>query len=248
MKTTPKLFQHAELDGSTFSWAGNDTGILLIHGFTATSVEVRQMATFLHEKGYSVAGPLLPGHGKTVADMNRVHWSDWFSACDELYGQLAAKCKKVFVLGESMGALLSLEMVIHHSEIAGAMLFAPALKVPRLAAAEFLWPFKEYIFKNNVDESMPWQGFNVVPLHAASELLKLQRDVRRNMFQVRIPTLVFQGRLDQSIDPVSSIDVLEGIGSEEKELIWLEESTHCILLDKQLPEVEEICLDFIRGH
>jgi carboxylesterase len=248
MKTTPKIFQHAELDGSPFFWDGNSTGILLTHGFTATSVEVRQMAAFLSKQGYTVAGPLLPGHGKTIDDMNSVTWHDWIKAVDDLYLKLSAKCKKVFVLGESMGALLSLEMALRHPEIAGIMLFAPALKVPRLGIAEFIWPFKSYIFKSNVDESMPWQGFNVVPLHAAAQLVKLQRHVKKNLNKIIQPAIIFQGKLDRSIDPLSSVYVLEGIHSEAKELVWLEESTHCILLDKQLQDVEAICLEFIKKH
>jgi carboxylesterase len=248
MKITPKIYQHAELDGSTFFWMGNSTGILLTHGFTATSVEVRQMATFLHEKGYTVAGPLLPGHGKTIKDMNSVSWHDWVAAVEEIYQQLNGQCKKVFVLGESMGALLSLVMAIRHPQLSGIMLFAPALKVPRLGMADLLWPFKDFIWKSNVDESMPWQGFNVVPLHAASQLLKLQRFVKRNLRIVTIPALIFQGKLDKSIDPISSEKVLEGISSHDKELIWLDESTHCILLDKQLPEAEAKCFDFIKKH
>jgi carboxylesterase len=152
------------------------------------------------------------------------------------------------VLGESMGGLLSLEMALRHPEIIGAMIFAPALHVPNLEISEFIWPLKQYIYKKNVDESMPWQGFNVVPLHAASQLVKLQRHIRRNLHKITLPTIIFQGRLDRSIDMMSSVQVLEGIDSEEKELIWLEESSHCILLDNQLPDVEEICLDFIRKH
>jgi carboxylesterase len=65
---------------------------------------------------------------------------------------------------------------------------------------------------------------------------------------VTVPTLVFQGKLDRSIDLMSSVKVLETISSEEKELIWLENSTHCILLDNQLSDVEEICLRFIQTH
>lgn len=248
MKTKPNIFQHAELDGSPFYLKGNKTGILLTHGFTATPVEVRQMTEFLHGKGFTVAGPLLPGHGKTVDEMNSVSWQDWVNAVEKLYLQLAQECEKVFVIGESMGALLSIEICVRHPETAAAMIFSPALIVPKLWITGWIWPFKSFMYKKNVDESMPWQGFNVVPLHAASQLLKLQRHVKKRLSKMMVPTLVFQGKLDRSIDPLGSIDVLEGISSEEKELIWLEESTHCILLDVQLAEVEEICLKFINDH
>jgi carboxylesterase len=246
--TTPNIFQHAELDGSSILWKGNSIGILLLHGFTATTVEVRPMAKFLFDFGYTVSAPLLPGHGHTPEEMNQVSWREWVECAEKAYSGLSIDCKKIFILGESMGGLIAMMLSIAHPEIAGTMLFAPALKVPGLTAAEFIWPFKSFIFKKNVDETMEWQGFNVVPLHAAAQLLKLQRRVKRCLKKMTIPTIIFQGKLDRSIDLMSSVIVLEGIGSTEKELIWMEESTHCILIDRQLPEAEMACLEFIRAH
>jgi carboxylesterase len=246
--TTPNIVQHTELDGSRIFWKGNSIGILLLHGFTATTVEVRPMAKFLSDFGYTVSAPLLPGHGHTPEEMNRVSWREWVECAEKAYSGLSTDCKKIFILGESMGGLIAMMLSIAHPEIAGIMLFAPALSVPGLAVAEFIWPFKSFIFKKNVDETMEWQGFNVVPLHAAAQLLKLQRRVKRCMEKITNPTIIFQGKLDRSIDLMSSVMVLEGIGSTEKELIWMEESTHCILIDRQLPEAEMACLEFIRAH
>jgi esterase/lipase len=42
--------------------------------------------------------------------------------------------------------------------------------------------------------------------------------------------------------------VLEGISSKDKELVLMEESSHCILIDQQLPDAEAACLEFIRAH
>jgi Esterase/lipase len=246
--TTPNLFQHSDLDGTSFTWAGGPIGVLLLHGFTATTVEVRPMAKFLHDFGYTVSGPLLAGHGHTPEDMNHVSWKDWFASADQAYSVLAQRCDKVFVIGESMGGLIAILESIAHPDIAGAVLCAPALKVKNLAAAEFLWPFKSYIFKKNIDETMEWQGFNVVPLHAAAQLLKLQRYVKRHLAKMCTPTIIFQGKLDRSIDQMSSVLVLEGINASEKELVWMEESTHCVLIDRQLPDIEETVLEFIRVH
>ena len=243
--TQPAIFQHPHLDGASFEWKGNSTGILLFHGFTATTVEVRLMAKFLLDQGFSVSGPLLPGHGHSPEEMNQVTWKDWVNCAEEYYQRLADTCDKIFVLGESMGALVAITTSISHPEIAGTMLFAPALKVPGLEVSEIIWPFKEYIYKKNVDESMAWQGFNVVPLKAAAQLVKFQKFIRKNLSRLTTPTLIFQGKLDQTIDPIGSVDILENITAQEKELVWLEESTHCILLDKQLSEAENLCLEFI---
>src|SRR5512134_2031037 len=96
------------LEGDSFYWPGGPSGILLAHGFTATTAEVRPLARILLDQGYSVAGPLLPGHKTTLEEMNRCRWQDWAGAIETAYRQMAARCERVFVGGESMGGLLAL--------------------------------------------------------------------------------------------------------------------------------------------
>jgi carboxylesterase len=248
MKTSPSIFQNPQMDGSTFYWETQkniDTAILLFHGFTATTVEVRLLAKYLFDQGYSVAGPLLSGHGTSPGDLNSVSWHDWIDTAEESYKNLRNRYKNVFVIGESMGALLSLWLAAAHPEIAGMALFAPALWIPGLWQSNIFWPFKKIIFKKNTDESMPWQGYNVIPLHAASQLNQLQQKLKKKLHLIKVPAIVFQGKLDQTINPISSVIIMERIGSKKKELVWLEESPHCILLGKQLPDVESMVSEFI---
>ncbi len=46
--------------------------MLLIHGFTGSPPEMRLVGEYLHRRGLTVYAPLLPGHGTTVEDMNRL--------------------------------------------------------------------------------------------------------------------------------------------------------------------------------
>lgn len=241
----PPIFQNPEMDGSTFLWDRGQTGVLMLHGFTATTVEVRKLAKLLNDRGFSTYGPLLPGHGTTPTDLNKVKWQDWVATAELSLYQLKEKCEKVFILGESMGALVSLYLCVTHPEILGAMIFAPALRIRKLWISRLLWPFVKYTYKSNTDDSMPWQGYNVVPLKGASELRKFQKKLKVLLSKIRTPLIVFQGRLDGTIDPMGSLEVFEEVDSEVKEFVELEESSHCILLDKQLREVEEICVRFM---
>ena len=49
--------------GQPFFYEGNDTGVLLIHGFTGTCGQMRPLGEALRGAGYTVMAPLLPGHG-----------------------------------------------------------------------------------------------------------------------------------------------------------------------------------------
>ena len=119
------MIYNPQLEGDPFLWEGGPTGVLLIHGYTATTAEVRPLARILHQQGYTVAGPLLPGHHTRPADANRYRWRDWVRAVEESYQQLTAHCQRVIIGGESMGALLALYLASEHPEAAAILAFAP---------------------------------------------------------------------------------------------------------------------------
>jgi len=126
--TSPTI-DNPQLEGDPFLWEGGPTGVLLVHGYTATTAEVRPLASILYRQGYTVAGPLLPGHYTHAAEANRYRWRDWVRAVEESYRQLSARCQPVVVGGESTGALLALYLASEHPEVTAILAYAPALKL-----------------------------------------------------------------------------------------------------------------------
>ncbi len=239
---------NAHLQGDTFLWENGRVGVLLSHGYTATTAEVRPLGQILHRQGYTVAGPLLPGHGTTPAEMNRCRWQDWAAALDESYQSLAGHCDKVFVGGESMGAVLALHLASHRPEIAGVLAFAPAIKIPRrpLTLSYLARPFVKQVRKGDLDNLNPhWQGYGVNPIPALHQLHRLQREVNRRLAHIRQPLLVVQGRNDIDIDLRAVERLFEAAASPLKEFHWMENSNHVVILDKELEQVAEITLNFL---
>lgn len=54
------MLPNPPLEGSPFDWEGEPDGILIIHGFSATTPKLRPLAHVLHAAGNTVALPLLP--------------------------------------------------------------------------------------------------------------------------------------------------------------------------------------------
>jgi carboxylesterase len=242
------MIHNAHLEGNTFLWNGGSVGVLLSHGYTATTAEVRLLAQALHQQGYTVAGPLLPGHGTTPDDMNRYHWHDWVAAMDNSYRTLTQHCDTIFVGGESMGGLLALYVASEHPEIAGVLTYAPALKVPRrpLVLSYMARPFKKHVVKGDVDRLNPnWQGYPVNPLPALHQLHGLQRALRPRLPQIEQPLLVVQGRRDTAIDLRAVEKLIDQVSSPLKEFHWMEDSGHVVILDKELAQVSDITLQFL---
>lgn len=239
MQASP-MIENPQLDGGAFYWPGGSNGILLLHGFTATSVEIRPLAQAFHQAGFSVAGPLLPGHGTTPDDLNAQRWENWVAAADQAYQLLASNCDRVFVTGESLGGLLTLYLASQHPEIQGVLLFAPALIVKNLWRTWFARFFVSNMPKkpdSGPPNPLPWQGYTVIPVKGAYQLWLFQKQVGKRLHLVTQPALIFQGRIDRTILPESSQIVFENIGSKQKELVWLDQSGHCVVL---APEYERV--------
>lgn len=251
---TAREIQNPHLDSSPFFFEGGSSGVLLLHGFTATPVEVRLIGQFLHERGYTVSGPLLPGHGTTVEEINACSWCDWVDHAERAYTELAARCERVFVGGESLGALLSLYLGSTHPEIAGLILYAPAVRLA--SRLVHLSPLFKFLVKrlpkkraeNDPDSAVNqrWNGYNVDPVPAVAQVLPLQRQVRRLLPLIEQPVIVFQGRLDTTLKHSGAEEIVAAVRSADKELVWLDGSSHCIVLDVEWEEAAEKTLAFIQ--
>lgn len=239
------IFQNPQLDGGSLYWKAGPVGVLLLHGFTATTTEVRPLAEFLHQHGYTVAAPLLPGHGTTPDDLNQKTSLDWVNTADDAYQGLCMTCETIFVGGSSMGGLLALFLASRYQEIAGIMLYAPAFHIPGLRLAWLAAKFRSSQPKKIGVRPMAWKGYRVNPLAAAAQLWKLRGIVDRLLPKVHQPAIIFQGRLDQTVDIRGAQMVYDKIKSSKKSLHWLDDSTHVLLLDREFDQAARQSLDFI---
>jgi carboxylesterase len=249
------MIKNPHLEGDPFTWEGGPIGVLLVHGYTATTAEVRPLARVLYEHGYTVAGPLLPGHNTTPEDANRYRWQNWFRSVEVAYRELAARCPRVVVGGESTGALLTLYLASEHPEIACVLSYAPALRLTLrrrdLVRLYLAAPFKPYVAKRQGAPSTSsggenlWRGYPVTPLRGTIELLRLQRAVRPRLSRVQQPILVVQGRNDPTVHPSAPETIYREVSSTVKELHWFDHSAHKVILDDERERVFALTLAFI---
>lgn len=245
------MIHNPQLEGDPFFWPAGPIGILLMHGFTATTAEVRPLGKILLQHGYTISGPLLPGHYTTPEDLNRIHWQDWITMAEESYRRLSQECEQVVVGGESTGGLLALYLASQHPEAGAVLAYAPALRLQLswwdLLRLRLLAPFIAYRPKANMTGETPWQGYPVNPLKGVLQLLALQRVVRPLLTKIHQPLLVVQGRKDLTVHSDVPETIRKAAQSEKKEVVWMEESAHVVILEHELPRVAEITLNFLRS-
>jgi len=246
--------QNPQIDiGPYFQKAGK-TGVLLIHGLYATSSEMRFISQALFEEGYTVSVPLLPGHGTSPYDLCNFQQKDWLHHVEGAYAHLETYCDKIFICGTSMGALLALHLSLKKPPPA-LILYAPAYRAGTklIHLAPYIKRFVKIREKTRSAENKPllkerWQGYKVDVLPAVSELLDLQESTKTILSRIQCPTLIFQGKHDQSLDMHGAQEVYDRISSRDKHLIWLENSTHCLVMDEEWKAVAAETMDFIRKY
>lgn len=110
-----------ELDGD------DDLGVVLVHGFTGTPFEVGYLGQQLASAGITVEAPRLPGHGTSLEDLDQTRWEDWTAAVDAATSRVAVRCRRVAVVGQSLGGLLALYTASRRPDVACVVSLATPL-------------------------------------------------------------------------------------------------------------------------
>jgi len=221
-----------------------EVALLFLHGFTASPAEVLPVARIIHNiSGHTVSGPLLPGHGSHPRFLNRLLWQDWFQAVEEEIAFLQSRYNKVFVAGLSMGGLLALHAASCCQGLSGVIsINAPIFLYSSCSAylSRFTAYFLPYSRKKNLEElrELAGQGrfaYDVIPVKAYRQLLKLKARVIRDLPGLTIPALVVQSVRDRTVWPGSGPFLAGSIKGAR--LLELPESGHIATMG---PEVELI--------
>ncbi len=247
--TEPKVWD----DAQPFSFKGNSTGVLVIHGFTGCTQSMRPYGEALAARGYTVLGPRLPGHGTTVEDMAFRKYTEWTGEAERALQDLRSRCNRVFVTGLSMGGTITLYLAARFGEQIAGIIPVNALVVtePLLRMTSIL----KYVVKTRPgvgsDIKKPESRescYDQVPVPAAYELTRLLKATREGLPRVTAPALVIASREDHVVrEPANAAHIMANLGSKDKKLLWLENSYHVATLDNDAELIFEEATEFIEG-
>jgi carboxylesterase len=237
--------------------AGGERGVLLVHGFTGTPYEVRPLGERLAARGITAVGPRLPGHCSTAEALNCTTWVDWVNTMEAELELLSRRCRRVAVVGLSLGGLIACMLARRAAptQLAALCALATPLWLPAhvLAAVRLLsWvaPRIATFPKAGADIRDPVvkRGFptmRVFPLLALRSLVELMPRVRAALPAIRVPTLVMHGRNDHVAPPACAAYLHRRVGASDKRLLTLPRSFHIITVDVERDLVAREVGDFI---
>lgn len=223
-------------------------GVLLIHGFSASPAEMKLLGDYLFEKGYEVFGMRLPGHGTSTADLRDRKKEEWLQEVKLSLALLSHYCPKIFVVGNSMGALLGLmSMPSSPVKVSGFVAIAPAFRIKdkRLPFVSYLDAAQRF-YELFADLKTEWPyvaarpenpdiNYSLLPYHGLYELHKVSKETQEFIEKLEIPTLFIQAEKEYTIDPEATYDAFERVPAEDKTLLKVDVDRHVLTLDKDLP-------------
>jgi carboxylesterase len=242
-----------------FTLKGNKTGILLIHGVGCTPAEMRGMAEYLNQKGFTVSAIKLPGHGTNYKDLSKYTNRDWTDYAEEKLRELKISCDKVFVLGRSLGSLVASYIALN-KKVDGLVIMSPPIFSNYLVfGASILGLFKHEIhfaketsedFFTRRDTKAPWTVlyYPKISVKTLKEVFKLMKYVKRNIYKVQIPVLVIQGKKDTVVPVYGAEKLFNLLTMKFKKLIYFTNSKHCPNIEDEREKVWEAVSNFIKEN
>jgi carboxylesterase len=235
------------------SGSNSRTGVLLLHGFGGAPRSLQELAERLLATGYTVALPLLAGHGRTPEAMEASRWTEWTADAEQAYQWVSGRTDRVFVCGLSMGGALALWITERHPEAAGVisinsiirhplekiMLLVGRLRIPRWVKA---------VGNDAKVEGVDERAYQRLPMRSTYELALLSRDARAGLGTVRCPALCFSSSVDHVVPPANQKELFAALGSNDKTFVELPDCYHLATMDGGRETVFRGVLDFIAAH
>ncbi|MBA4537075.1 carboxylesterase [Bacillus aquiflavi] len=233
-----------------FTFKSGTRAVLLLHGFTGNTADIRMLARYLEKKGYTCHAPLYKGHGVPPEELVHTEPKDWWN--DVLNGYEFLKNNgydEIAVVGLSLGGVFSLKLG-YTVPVKGIIpMCAPMyIKSEQTMYEGILYyarKYKQSEGKSAEQIEREMLEFQKRPMTTLKALQELISDVRNHVELVYAPTFVVQARHDHIINPNSANIIYHEVQSDVKEIKWYEESGHVITLDKERDQLHKDVFRFL---
>lgn len=224
--------------------------VLLLHGFTGNSSDVRQLGRFLQKKGYTSYAPQYEGHAAPPEEILKSSPFVWFKDALDGYDFLVDKgYDEIVVAGLSLGGCYALKLSLNR-DVKGIVTMCSPMYIKTEGAMfkgvlEYARNFKKYEGKDEATIQKEMDNFK--PTDTLKELQGQIQDVREHIDEVMDPLLVIQAEQDQMINTDSANIIYNESESDDKDIKWYANSGHVITIDKEKELVFEDVYNFLES-
>ena len=215
------------------------------------------MGEFLNRHGYTCLGIRLAGHATDPEDMIRSRWTDWTASVEDGYSLLRGLTENIFLIGLSMGGILSLLMSTRLS-VRGVVAMSAPYKLPddpRLRHIELIARAVPFMPKSNEEPGTSWFdkeawkdhiSYPQNPVRSIAELNKLLKETRAVLPQINVPVLLMHSKDDTYVLPDNmELIYADLVHAADKTKFFITGSGHVLPRDASREQVFNSALEFI---
>ncbi|MEH7125000.1 carboxylesterase [Bacillus sp. JJ1773] len=233
-----------------FTFGNGKRAVLLLHGFTGNTADIRMLGRYLEGKGYTCHAPLYKGHGVPPEELISTGPDDWWENVMEGYEFLKNKGhQEIAVCGLSLGGVFSLKLgytvPIKGITTMCAPMYIKSEEVMYEGILQYAREYKRLEGKTEEIIEQEMTEFCKTPMKTLKALQNLISDVRQHVDTVYSPTFVVQARHDHMINTDSANIIYNAVETDLKQLKWYEESGHVITFDKEKDLLHEDVYQFL---
>ncbi len=244
--------------------ADAEKAVLFVHGFVGAPNNFWEVPPMLGDAGVYCEVMLLPGHGTTPADFAATPPEDLIMAVLRELRALKKDHERVYLVGHSMGSTLCV-LAASMEEVDGVVLGAPYFGVTQqwyyVLPVEF-WskatgPLIHRVYKSDrflrvkdPEAKTEILSYRWIPSEASRTLRIIgeRGSDPDTLEEFHAPVLLIHARDDFAASPKEAQIAFEHLGSEDKTLLWLDNSDHHIYWDYDRDEVAQAVLNFVETH
>ena len=216
------------------------------------------MGEYLHRQGYTCMGVRLAGHATHPEDMIRSRWTDWMASVEDGYNLLCGLTNDIFLVGLSMGGILSLLMSTQ-LRVKGVIAMSTPSRLPTDYPIWFLQLISLFIKYRPKTKEPPGSGwfdktayqdhiaYGKNPVRSSAELKKLILAMRAALPKVTVPVLLMHSQDENYILPDNMEYIYERlVNSSDKRKLYITGSGHVLPRDASREQVFQSAVAFIQ--
>jgi esterase/lipase len=235
--------------------ADSDREFFLIHGYTGSPSDFRELASFLNKKfNANVRIILLKGHGTKIEDLDDVGLDDLIKQVEEELRNDLRKGRKIIIGGYSLGGLMSLYLssrypVVGNFNIVSPIMLKPLGYFPGLSLSRFFkkyWP--KFISQKEMKRRKNSFYYSSMHVNGLKIIKDLSRMTKRNLKQVNCPCLSINVKNDGLSNYKGVLNITKNISSNKKHYKIFEINQHNIFYSDSYFELRKDISDFIKKN
>lgn len=235
-----------------FFFQAGSRAVLLLHGFTGSSADVRMLGRFLEKKGYTTLAPHYKGHGVEPEELITTSPADWWLDVQNAYQQLKdAGYQEIAVAGLSLGGVMALNVAANYPTKGIITMCSPmTMRTTDIMFEGVLKYAQDYKKFEGKEQSQIEAEVALIAKKGMPSLQQLREFIaqtRKEIDMIYAPILVVQATNDEVIDIDSANIIYNEIESLEKYIKWYENSRHVITLDQEKDQLHEDIYRFLES-